>query len=197
MPDPAGLFLLDQILHNAHRFIGIEIDGVLVQVVEMVDVEIIHAALLQLRLKNLGRVREVDLPAREAREGQPTVLGLHQHVTGEFAHKMIALPGINGKRLPRHQLALPLVIAIGGVEIVDAVLIGISDERDGLLLINRAPLTLRGEPHAAEPETGKFPFMEFEILHSYLRFQVDYSYFTTDRAVRVNGQVDDSRHAFL
>ena len=118
MTDAAVLLLLQKIVDDSPAGIGIRLDGLLVHIVQQVEVEILHAALLELLLKDgSGVVAVADL------------------VAGVFGGQIEAL----AVKVLQHPADDPLghaaVVGIGGVEIVDAVVHGIADHvRRGFLV---------------------------------------------------------------
>ena len=137
VPDPPPTLLLHKVIHNAPAGIGVGVDGLLVHIVQQVEVEIIHTTLPQLLLEDIGGV--------VARSNlMPGVLG------GQVPR----VPGI----VPQHPADDPLrfapVVGIGRVEVVHAVRHGVGGHGPHLVFVHRA-VRLQRQPHGAEAQQSQ------------------------------------------
>ena len=108
MLDASGLTLLREVFEDAPARIHVVVQAVLTDIVVEIEIEVIHAALLELALECACRI-----------EG-PAVL-----VSGEFVGDHPALPRIVGEDLADDGLGVAVVVGQCRIEIVDAVLDGI------------------------------------------------------------------------
>ena len=149
MTDAAVLLLLQKIVDDAPAGIGIRLDGLLVHIVQQVEVEILHAALLELLLKNGGGIVAVaDL------------------VAGVFGGQIEALAVIVLQHPADDPLGHAAVVGIGGVEIVDAVVHGIADHvRRGLFVDVRRAAAGNQQTHGAEAQQGQLLSVKIGVDH--------------------------------
>ena len=150
MPDPSEALLLLEIVEDAPFGVLINADGVLIDVMQQIKIEICNAAFLQLLLKDGGGV----IAGRDL-------------VSGVFAGQAPALPGILRQSLAENDLAEAAVVGIGGVEVVDAVGHGIVDHVLHLRLVD-ALVRTQGQAHRAEAEPGKGKLLKIVVNHSCL-----------------------------
>ena len=133
VPDAAVSLLLHEIVIDAVPGVQIGVDVHLAHVVEEIEVEVVHPALLQLLLE--------DLP-------HPGHVG--QVVAGELVRQIEAVPGVFGQRPAHHQLGVAVVIAIGGVVVVDPVGHGVVHHGLGGGLVDAGVVPVQdGQAHAA------------------------------------------------
>ena len=107
MADPPLGFLLQEVVHKAVlRLAVVAGEGVLVHVVQQIEIEVVHAAAAQLLLKDpLGR-------------HGPHALDVL--VAGELVGQVPALPRIPGQGFAETDLGFAAVVGMGGVEVIDA-----------------------------------------------------------------------------
>ena len=152
--DPAQLPLLDKVIHAAPGAVHVVFGGVLVDIVEQVEVKTIHPAGLQLFLKGL-RKGNVD--------------ALDHLMAREFIRKIPALPGVSCQGLADGKLRLARVVGLGGVKIIHAVGDGIVHHLVHRLLVNIAGAAAgeQGQAHGAKTQGGKLLILKLLIDHSY------------------------------
>ena len=136
MTDASLGLLLQQIGNGViGRVVQIGVDVLFIDVVQQVEVKIFGAALFELLLKDLLHMAEVG-----------------DVIAGELGGKTVAFPGILGQQLARHAFGIPLVVAPGGVKIVDAVPDGIVDHFGRLCLVNLRVVAAAGQAHHAKAQ---------------------------------------------
>ena len=151
--DAAKLFLLQEVVHDAPAGVGIGLDGLLVHVVQQVEVEVIHLALAQLLLEDGGGIVALaDLMARELR-GQ-----------------VVAVPGIGREHAAQHGFGLSAVVGPGGVDVVHTALEGQAHHLGHLHLVHLA-LRVAGQAHRTEAQQGELLILKAAVDHFFLRSQ--------------------------
>ena len=134
--DPAFLALPREILQDTPAGIHVVVEAVLADVVVEIEVEIIHAALLEL-----------------APEGAGGVEGAAVLVARELVGEHPGLAGIARKGLADDGLGVAVMVGKGRVEVVDAVADGVVDHlRDGVTV--DALVGERREAHRPEAQCG-------------------------------------------
>ena len=166
VPDAPGLLLAEQVLQHAVVRVQIGAHVALVYVVKEVEVEVVHAALLQLLLEDgLHPVR-------------PDVGHV---VAGEFGGQEPALPRITGQHAAHHPLGIAVVIAIGRVKVVGPPLHGQGHHLGHRRLVHVAVPTAgqQRQPHAAEAQHGQAQVLKVLVDHGmslpYIDFNLPYS----------------------
>ena len=150
MADAARGLLLQQVVHDAVARVQIGVDSRLTDVVDQIEVEVVHLALAQLLRKNFP---------------DPGHIG--QVIAGEFVRQIEAVPGVALQRPADGQLAGPAVIAPGSVKVVDSVGQGIVHQALGLLLVHLfVPPLHHGEAGAAESQGGQLQRLKGAVDHS-------------------------------
>lgn len=133
-----GLLLFQQIGDDTQRFIGEHRDGVLTDIVEEIEVKVVRAAFGQLALEDLRR---------------GLAFGF-QGGGGHFVRQKIAVPGVSAQSMAQEGLRLPLVVEIGGVKIVNPLVVDIVDQFFGLVRIDGPPGDGGGQAHIAHAQPG-------------------------------------------
>lgn len=119
--------------------VEILIDVQLADIVDRIEVKILHAAFFKLFLEDLLDFVHVG-----------------QVVAGKLVGQIKAFPWIRGQRASHGKLRLSAVVAPGGVVIVDAALHGAGDHFvDQLLIHARIVAVDHGQPHGAHAERRK------------------------------------------
>ena len=119
MPDPAVLLLFHQILEDAILRVQIGVDIHLADIVEQIEIKIIHAAFFQLLFKDLLDLAHIG-----------------KVVARELVRQIERFPGILRQSLAKDNLRLAAVIAPSGIVVVDAVRHRIADHLSGGLFIH-------------------------------------------------------------
>ena len=147
MLDAALLLLLNEIVHDAPLGILVHMDGILIDVVQQVEIKIVHLTLLQLLLKDVGGV-----------------VGLRHHVAGELGGQTEALAGVLFQTCTHHRLGHVLHIGPRGIVIVDAVGHGVIHH---LLRLGRVdlPILQHRQAHGAKAQHRKLRSLEITIDH--------------------------------
>ena len=145
--DAAQALLLHKIVDDAPPGIGVNIHVVFIDVVQQVEIEVVHLTLLQLLGKGVRRVR---------------VAG--ERMAGVFGGQVKAVPGMLFQAAAYHRLGQILHIGPGGVEIIDAVGQRIVHHRLGGVLGNGA-VHRGGQTHGAEAQQGQVQVLKITIDH--------------------------------
>ena len=150
VPDASVLFLLHQITENAVLLIvEIGIDVHFTHIVEEIEVKIGNPQLLKLPLEDLLRLSPVG-----------------RVIPRELGRDMEALPRIAGQSLAQNQLRVLIVVAPGGVVIVDTVLHGRVHHAERSLLIDPAVISIKHrKAHRAEAERRQFDILKISVNH--------------------------------
>ena len=148
MLDAAQSFLLLEVIQDAPPGVKVNLHGLLIHIVQQVEVKIIHAALAKLLLKDLSRMVAVagDL------------------MTGILGGEIVAVAGICFQHSANDPLGRSAVIGIGGIEIVHAVLYGIVHHFADLCLIDTA-VSLRWQAHGAKTQQGQLLILKLAQNH--------------------------------
>ncbi len=149
VPDAAVGFLGGKVSVDAVLGIQVGIDVHFADIVEEVEVEIVHLALFQLGLEDLLH------PAHVV-----------QVVAWELGGQIEALPGAPGKGPAQGQLGLAAVVAPGGVIVVDAMLHGVVHHllSGGLVDLGVFPLQHR-QTHGAQAQSGQPDVLKLLVDH--------------------------------
>ena len=149
MADAALGLLPEQIVVDAVLPVKIGVDVHFAYVVEKIKVKIRHAAAPKLFFKNLLHLRNV-----------------RQIIAGEFVGEIEAVARIRGKHPAHHALRTAVVVAVGGVEIVDAVSDGVIDHLlyGGHVDVGEHPVDDR-QPHRAHTERGQLQVLKRLVDH--------------------------------
>ena len=137
MLDSAQPFLLLEVIHDTPLGVEVHFHGLFVNIVQQIEVEILHTALFQLLLEYLSRV----------------VAGADDLVSGIFGGKEIAFPGIFTEDPTDNSFGFAAVIGIGGVKIVYTMLNGIGGHFCNASFIDAA-VRMGGQSHGAEAQPG-------------------------------------------
>ena len=153
MVDPAQLPLLDEVIHAALGAIHIILGGVFIDVVEQVEIKIIHPAGLQLFFKGL-RKRNVN--------------ALDHLMARELIRKIPAFPGVSCQGFADGKLRLACVVGLGSVKIIHTVGESIVHHLVYHVLVNIAGAAAgeQGQAHGAEAQGGKLLILKLFIDHS-------------------------------
>ena len=129
--------------------VQVGVDVHFADIVEEVEVEVVHLALLQLLLEYLLHFAHVV-----------------QVVARELGGQIEALPGILGQGAAHRQLGLAAVVAPGGVVVVDAVLHGVVHHllSGGLVDLSVLPLQHR-QAHGAQAQGGQPDVLKLLVDH--------------------------------
>ena len=147
MLNSAQSFLFNKIVNDSPAGISIGGVGILADIVQQVEVKILHAAFFQLLGKDCRRIIAVaDLMA------------------GILGGKIIAVPGELVQDLPDNHLGHAAVIGIGGVKIIDALLQRIAHHFLRPCLVD-ASVSPGRQTHGAEAETRELLSLKFTIDH--------------------------------
>ena len=167
MPDPAIFLLLQQIRDDVPPRVLIDPDGVFVDVVQQIEIKILHAALLQLPFEDIRHI-----------------ICRRDLMAGELVRQIEALPRIVLQDLPDDSLRLAGVIGPGGIEVVDALPDGGVGHGRGQFLVDAFVLVQR-QPHRAEAELRQLQILKrfvdhraYPFLYLYI-FCIQYSTFPT------------------
>ena len=147
VPDAALLLLLDEIVHDAPTRIVVYMYRVFIHVVQQIEVEVLHLALLQLLLKDVGGI-----------------IGLRHHVAGELGGQIEAVPGILFQAFAHHDLRPVLHIGPRGVVIIHPVFHGVVHHLLGLRRVDLAVFQYR-QAHGAKAQHGKPGSLEVTVNH--------------------------------
>ena len=147
MPDPAVLLLFQQIRDDVPPRVLIDPDGVFVDVVQQIEIKILHAALLQLPFEDIRHI-----------------ICRRDLMAGELVRQIEALPRIILQNLPDDSLRLAGVIGPGGIEVVDALPDGGVGHGRGQFLVDAFVLAQR-QPHRAEAELRQLQILKRFIDH--------------------------------
>ena len=136
----ASVFLLCcQVVVNPVSRVEILIDVQLADIVDQIEVKILHAAFFKLFLEDLLDFVHVG-----------------QVVAGKLVGQIKAFPRMSGQGPAQDQLRVAAVVAPGGVVIVDSALHGAGDHFvDQLLIHARIVAVDHGQPHGAHAERRK------------------------------------------
>ena len=149
MADAAVLLLLHQIVEDAVLGVQIGVDVLFAYVVEQIEVKVIHLALPQLLLKDLLHLGHVG-----------------QVIAGELVRQIKAVPGMPGQGPAHHQLRGAVVVAPGGVVVVDPVGHGAVHQLLGGGFIDPAVVPLQHrQAHTAQAQGRQLQALEFFIQH--------------------------------
>lgn len=138
MANAALGLLLQQEVHVASILCHIGADGLLVDAVDQVKINVVRAEFAELFLKDLLNV------------------GVGHYI--ELGAQIVAVPGISAQGLTQKGFRFPRVVDIGGVIVVDALLHGVADDRPRLLSVNFPPA--HRQAHVAHTQAG-----ELEVLN--------------------------------
>mgnify|MGYP003310873999 CR=1 FL=1 len=133
----AYFLLLQQIRDDVPPRVLIDPDGVFVDVVQQIEIKILHAALLQLPFEDIRHI-----------------ICRRDLMAGELVRQIEALPRIILQNLPDDSLRLAGVIGPGGIEVVDALPDGGVGHGRGQFLVDAFVLAQR-QPHRAESKLRK------------------------------------------
>ena len=160
MADAPVFLLLFQVGENAVALVQIGVDVHLADVVEEVEIEMVRAALFQLRFENL--LHFVDVP---------------EIVAGELGGEIKAVPRVCRKNLAHGVFRFAVVIPPGGVEIIDPVPDGIVEHLRRRLFVDLCILPVQnGQTHRAESERGQLYALKISVNHIFnLRCFIDFS----------------------
>ena len=145
--DAAQTLLLHKVVDDAPLGVGVDIHIVFIDVVQQVEIEVVHLTLLQLLGKGVRRVR---------------VAG--ERMAGVFGGQVKAVPGMLFQAAAYHRLGQILHIGPGGVEIIDAVGQRIVHHRLGGVLVDGA-VHRGGQAHGAEAQQGQVQVLKITIDH--------------------------------
>ena len=151
MLDAAQPLLLHEVIQDAPLGVHVHLDRVFIDIVEEIEVEIVHAAPFQLLLEDGGGV-----------------VALGDLMAGVFVRKIPAPPGVAGQGAAQHPLRQSAVIGVGGVEVVDAVGHGVVHHGVHLRLIDGGGLLAPGEQgqaHGAKAQAGQGQALEIVGQH--------------------------------
>ena len=152
--DAAVFLLLHEIVVDAVLRVEILLDVQLAHVVEQVEIKILHAAFLELLLKDLLDLRHVA-----------------EVVAGEFCGQIVALARVGRERLAHGELGVAVVIAPRRVVIVDAVFHRVGDHVLQLRGVDVVIALFRvRQAHAAKAQPRQLFLLKCFVDHMYLPF---------------------------
>ena len=134
--------------------VQIVVDVQLAHVVDEIEIEMIRLAFFQLLFEDLFHLVHVA-----------------QVVAREFAGQIKAVPGIFFEHPPHDQLGVAVVVAPGGVVIVDALLHGIGHHGLHLRFVDMLRFAVQqGQPHAAHAQGGELQPLKVLVDHVFLLY---------------------------
>ena len=131
----AQALLLLEIVQNVPFGVHVDLHGFFVDVVQQVEVEVVHAAFFQLFLKDFGGVIAI----------------AENLVTGVLGGEVIAVPGVFAQHPAHHPLGLAAMVGIGGVEVIHPGLHGHLRHAGDLRLVDGA-VRKTGQPHGPKAQ---------------------------------------------
>ena len=147
---PPCRLLLEEIVQYPVFRVEILLDVALADVVEEVEVEVLDAAAFQLFREDFAHLSHV-----------------FEVISGEFVGQEIALAGIFAVSAADGGLARAVVVAVGCVEVVDAVRVGVVDDALGGLEVNPAVVAVDDrQAHVAHTEPADFQPPEVPVNHA-------------------------------
>ena len=169
--DTPVFLLLQQIREDVPALVFVDGDGIFIDVVQQIEIEILHAALFQLPFEHaLHVIARRDLVSRE--------------LVGQIK----ALARVLLQNFTDDEFRLAAVIRPGSIKIVDALRNGLQRHGGSLLRVDGFVLPQR-QPHRAEPELRKLQALKVLIdhsSHSFLSFlcEIFKVFVGADRVVR-------------
>ncbi len=149
MGDAPQPLLLRKVVGDAPFLIGVHVNGVLVHVVQQVEIEVAHPALGQLLLEDLCRVVAVgNLVARI------------------LVRQVVAVARIAGQAFAQRHFREAVVVGVGGVEVVHTA--GNGGVHHGVqrwLVDGRLVAVHHRQPHGAKAQQANGASQEFVINH--------------------------------
>ena len=151
MPDAPILLLFQQVVQNAELRIKVLVDVHLADVVEQIEVEILHAGLFQLRLKDL-----------------PHLWHVGHIVAGKLGRDEKAVPGIPSERIAHDGFGIPAVVAPGRVVVIDALRHGLVHHAEGLFLVDPVVVAVdHGQAHRAKAKRRELELLKCSGNHGH------------------------------
>ena len=169
--DTPVFLLLQQIREDVPALVFVDGDGIFIDVVQQIEIEILHAALFQLPFEHALHV-----------------IARRDLVSGELVGQIKALARVLLQNFTDDEFRLAAVIRPGGIKIVDALRNGLRRHGGSLLRVDGFVLPQR-QPHRAEPELRKLQALKVLIdhsSHSFLSFlcEIFKVFVGADRVVR-------------
>ena len=147
--DAAVFLLLHQIVIDAVLGVQVGVNVHLTHIVEQIEVEVVHLALLELLLEDLLHLGHVG-----------------QVIAGELVGNVEFLPGIPGQGLAQRQLRVAVVIAPGGVVVVHTAGHGLVHHLEGSRLVHLGVVPVNnGQAHAAHTQGGQLQILKLFVDH--------------------------------
>ena len=154
MADAAVFLLLHQIVIDAVLGVQVGVNVHLTHIVEQIEVEVVHLALLELLLEDLLHLGHVG-----------------QVIAREFVGNIEFLPGIPGQGLAQRQLGVAVVIAPGGVVVVHPAGHSLVHHLEGGRLVHLGVVPVNnGQAHAAHTQGGQLQILKPFVDHWYYPF---------------------------
>ena len=137
MPDAPQTLLFQKVIHDAPPRVEVGVDGHLAHIVQQVEVEIFHAAFLQLLLKDRRRV-----------------IALAQLMPRVFRREQEALSRVFFEHAPHHPFGFAAVVGVCRVKVIHAMRQGVFRHLRHLRLDDFARLVHR-QAHRAKAQHGQ------------------------------------------
>ena len=133
--DASESFLFDKVSEYVPLRVAVDIDGGFADVMEEIEVKILDLTFFELFFKNFGRV-----------------IGIGVLVSRVFAGQIIAVSWVFAQNASSDDFGHTAVIGVSRIEVIDAILDGIVEDRRGVVFVDGAVWQC-GQAHHTEAET--------------------------------------------
>ena len=155
MPDSPLRLLLQEVVQTVLFGVAVICHGLLINIVQQVEVKVLDTAALQLFFKYLGRLQFLH--------------AMDILMPGELVRQMPGLPGVSGKGSADGAFGLSVVVGMGGVKVVDPGRHRRVHHPVQLGLINgTGSVREQGQAHRAEAECRELKILKLFVQHVFI-----------------------------